>query len=95
MRDDGNVADTPTGQSPGRQVLDLALGVLIALEGGNAKSAFSELIDVSRRWSLSPFALSAALVACASRSAVVALGANAIAERAVRQEWGDLLALRA
>ena len=52
----------------------------------DAKEAFSELVDVSTRRGLSPFALGRALVAAASGHPVPDSDAGA----AVAEEWGEL-----
>ena len=87
MTGSSRVADPWADEHSGTRTLDLALGVLVGLRRCDAKDAFSELVDVSTRRGLSPFALGRALVTAASRGPV----ADSDAATVVAREWGDLL----
>jgi hypothetical protein len=81
------VADPWADEHSGTRTLDLALGVLVGLRRYDAKDAFSELVDVSTRRGLSPFALGRALVAAASGHPVL----DSDAAAAVADEWSNML----
>jgi hypothetical protein len=80
------VVDPWADEHSGTRTLDLALGVLVGLRRCDAKEAFSDLVDVSTRRGLSPFALGRALVAAASGHPVPDSEAAAV----VANEWGEL-----
>ena len=86
MNGSSRVADPWADEHSGTRTLDLALGVLVGLRRCDAKEAFSELVGVSTRRGLSPFALGRAFVAAASGHPV--LGSDAAA--AVADEWSEL-----
>ena len=75
----------------GRRVLDTAEGILIGLRRYHPDAAFAELVDVSRRHTVSVFALATALIELAGgteRPTDSALSAWSSAQ----YEWGRLLA---
>jgi hypothetical protein len=84
---------TPTGttafQRSGVRTLDIAEGVLLGLRRGSGDS-FTELVDVGRRYSLSPFVIAEALVAAASGNHGGRAG-DPQAALIVEQQWGHLL----
>ena len=86
MNGSSRVADPWADEHSGTRTLDLALGVLVGLRRCDAKEAFSELVDVSTRRGLSPFALGRAVVAAASGHPVL----DSDAAAAVADEWGEL-----
>jgi hypothetical protein len=74
----------------GRQVLDTAEGILIALRRFSPDAAFHELLSAAERHRLPLFTIASALVDLASReeqSAELPLPAQSVAEG----EWGELL----
>lgn len=74
----------------GRQVLDTAEGILIALRRFSPDAAFHELLSAAERHRLPLFTVASALVDLASheeQSAGLALPAQSVAEG----EWGELL----
>jgi hypothetical protein len=74
-------------QRSGVRILDIAEGVLLGLRRYSVERSFTELIDVARRHALSPFELTAALVAAAGGHST----GNPEAAWVVEQEWGRLL----
>ena len=87
MNGSSRVADPWADEHSGTRTLDLALGVLVGLRRYDAKAAFSELVNVSTRRGLSPFALGRALVAAASGHVLESDAAAAVAD-----EWRELFA---
>ncbi len=79
----------PASGSPAR-TLDMAKGILILLRQCSADQTFTELVEVRRKYALSPFSLAAALVVAAG-GGPDPRGNNANAASAVEQQWGSLL----
>ncbi|MGB3485708.1 MAG: ANTAR domain-containing protein [Mycobacterium sp.] len=72
-----------------RRVIDIAIGVLVALQGHSEREAFEELVAAVRRTGVGVGALAAALVALVGgRPGPTAHQAEAL------DVWGDLLASR-
>lgn len=78
------------GRREGRRVLDIALGVLVALRRCGADAAFEELITAAGRNDIPVFAMASALVALASADPSARL--DSAARRAAEREWAQLLA---
>ncbi|WP_083406243.1 ANTAR domain-containing protein [Mycolicibacterium rutilum] len=76
-------------QSPGRQNLDTAEGVLIALRHYTVDEAFREMVRAAQQHRVPLFALADALVSAAGGRPAARDGA---ARTAVIAEWGALLA---
>jgi hypothetical protein len=76
-----------TARSPAR-TLDVAKGVLVMLRRCDADEMFMELVEVSRKYTLSAFAVAAALVSAAGGRPDCS---DTDAANAVEQEWGWLL----
>ncbi|MGE2721808.1 ANTAR domain-containing protein [Mycolicibacterium celeriflavum] len=74
--------------TPGRQCLDTAEGVLIALRHCTVDEAFREMIRAAQHHQVPLFTLADALVTAASGKADCA---NTAARGAVLAEWGTLL----
>lgn len=68
----------------------MAKGILVVLRQCSADQTFMELVEVSRKYALSPFSLAAALVVAAG-GGPGPRGSSADAADAVEQEWGSLL----
>ncbi|KUI43412.1 hypothetical protein AU197_04765 [Mycobacterium sp. IS-1590] len=78
--------------TPGRQCLDTAEGVLIALHHCTVDEAFREMIRVAQQHRVPLFTLADALVTVASGQPDCP---NAAARAAVLTEWGALLSVSA
>ncbi|OBF90494.1 transcription antitermination regulator [Mycolicibacterium flavescens] len=74
--------------TPGRQCLDTAEGVLIALRHCTVDEAFREIIRAAQHHRVPLFTLADALVTAASGTGECV---NAAARTAVLTEWGALL----
>jgi hypothetical protein len=74
--------------TPGRQPLDTAEGVLIALRHCTVDEAFHEIIRAAQQHQVPLFTLADALVTAASGNAECQ---NTAAHTAVLAEWGQLL----
>ncbi|OBI74342.1 ANTAR domain-containing protein [Mycobacterium sp. E740] len=74
--------------TPGRQRLDTAEGVLIALRHYSVDEAFREIIRAAKQHQVPLFTLADALVSAASGNAE---GPHTAARTAVLAEWGPLL----
>ncbi|MFV9635161.1 ANTAR domain-containing protein [Mycobacterium neumannii] len=74
--------------TPGRQCLDTAEGVLIALRHCTVDEAFREMIRAAQQHQVPLFTLADALVTAAGGKAEFP---NAAARTAVLAEWGPLL----
>ena len=74
--------------TPGRQSLDTAEGVLIALRQCTVDEAFREIIRAAQQHQVPLFTLADALVTAASGNAECP---NSAARSAVIAEWGALL----
>ncbi len=79
---------TNGGMTPGRQGLDTAEGVLIALRQCTIDEAFREMIRAAQQHQVPLFTLADALVTAASGRAECP---NPAARAAVLAEWGSLL----
>ncbi|OBB70609.1 hypothetical protein A5759_00380 [Mycobacterium sp. 852014-52144_SCH5372336] len=79
---------TNGAMTPGRQCLDTAEGVLIALRHCTVDEAFREMIRAAQQHQVPLFTLADALVTAAGGKAECP---NAAARTAVLAEWGALL----
>lgn len=75
--------------TPGRQCLDTAEGVLIALRHCTVDDAFREIVGAAQQHQVPLFTLADALVTAAGGKADCL---NTAARAAVLAEWGSLLA---
>lgn len=79
----------PGGPRSPARLLDVAKGVLVALRRCDTDQAFSELLDVSRKYAVPTLVLASALVNVAGRAQRG--DSDPEAANAVEQEWGSLL----
>lgn len=73
-----------------RGTIDLAIGVLIGLQGCDETDAFRELLQTATNHNVSPFQLGRALVAIASHAAT-GTETTAPARRIAEERWGSLV----
>ena len=79
------------GRPIGRQGLDTAEGVLVALRQCTVDEAFREMIRAAQQHQVPLFTLADALVSAAGAAEVHGLDCADAARRAVLAEWGTLL----
>ncbi|HUO38537.1 MAG TPA: ANTAR domain-containing protein [Mycobacterium sp.] len=79
------VSQPPLGQASSRQIIDVAIGVLIGLRGCSQREAFGELADAVRSSGTGLSATAQALVALASGT----LAPSQHGQEAIRR-WGHL-----
>ncbi|RWA18871.1 hypothetical protein MELE44368_04325 [Mycolicibacterium elephantis DSM 44368] len=79
------------GRTIGRQGLDTAEGVLVALRQCTVDEAFQEMIRAAHQHRVPLFTLADALVSAAGAAEVHRLDCADAARRAVIAEWGPLL----